>query len=522
MRELSNISVVVPCHNYGDYLPSCLQSIIGQTYKPHDILVVDDASDEDIKRIVDQFSRHNVRYMRVEYRNPLLTRAAGFRNTEDDVICFIDADDTIDSFYLERGMKMFRSDRRIGIVYSDVEFVGERNGVSSYPGRSTAADISIQNYIHTGALVRRDALEVADAFNHGGSPRRHEDWSTWRKVLEQGYLAVKQESLYRYTKHREGLSRDRHYGVDGYTYFEGAALSEEKITLFTPLAGRFEYWDRYRSFLENQTWNHRKVQLMFLDTSMDPSFGEKVRRWLLESDYEDVHYLKLPVGRKGLADEKRTDALGTGRREVVDDVRIAVARIYNYLARRVATNYVWVIEDDIIPPLDAAERLLRSFCPNTVSVSGAFRHRYEDAYVVWGENHLCLRGGKGVQLVAGNGFGCVMLRSSILRESVFSRRRDYADYDKAFYADLRSDQLVKIDWDVHCDHLSPTYLNGRQKAPQQILKEENFDEDYYLHCNPDVRDAIKEGAYATAWEHFELFGRREGRAARYVAHEARE
>lgn len=514
MRKLSGISVVIPCHNYGHYLPNCLQSIIGQTRPASEILVVDDSSDDDVEAIVRQFSAHNVRYLRVEYRSPLLARREGMLNTSGSILCFIDADDTIESDYFEKGMSHFSADRRTAIVYSDVVFSGTQLGRSEYPSNTLEADLSVENFIHCGALVRRDALEVADAFNHGGPARRHEDWSLWRKVIAQGFTGVKQQSLYRYNKHAQGLSRDRHYDQNGYTYFEGAALAEEIITLCTPLAGRREYWDKYRNFLENQSWNHNKVRLILMDTSHDADFGRMIRRWLSESDYRDYSYIKYPVGRKGLADEKRTDHDGHGRTDILRDVRVAMGRIYNRLARMVDTNYVWIVEDDIIPPLDAAERLMRGFCQSTVSVTGAFRHRYEDSYVVWNKNHVCLKSGSGVEQVGGNGFGCVMLRSGLLKESVFSRRPDHEDYDKAFYADLKENQIAKIDWDVACDHLSPVYLPEEPPAVRPAIKRENFDEKYYLSRNPDVKEAIETGAYNSAWEHFELFGRSEGRVAR--------
>jgi hypothetical protein len=168
---------------------------------------------------------------------------------------------------------------------------------------------------------------------------------------------------------------------------------------------------------------------------------------------------------------------------------------------------------------------LRSFCPGTVSVSGAFDHRYEDAVVAWDETNVCLKGGEGVQIIKGNGFGCVMLRSSLIKKSVFSHIEHNPDYDKAFYDALEPNydpinpkDLVKLDWSIYCEHLSPNYLKGSPLASRNgktniIVLEERFDELTYLQENPDVHCAILTGVYESGLEHFLAYGESQGRPA---------
>ncbi|HEV3025302.1 MAG TPA: glycosyltransferase, partial [Pirellulales bacterium] len=160
----------------------------------------------------------------------------------------------------------------------------------------------------------------------------------------------------------------------------------------------------------------------------------------------DVRHVRAGVGPAGLADEPRLAAL--------DQVRSAMTRIYNWVAREATTEYVWVVEDDVLPPVDACERLLRAFDADTSSVTGVYPSRWRDGFVVWEANQqkYTVRG-QGVQRVGGNGFGCVVLRGGVLRGTVFSTTIDHPAYDNAFYHRLAATGLAaKFDWSVECEH----------------------------------------------------------------------
>lgn len=147
-------------------------------------------------------------------------------------------------------------------------------------------------------------------------------------------------------------------------YFDLRGLAHETITLFVPLSGRTAVWPRFQQFLEQQVWPHDQVRLVLLDTSQNDRFGRRVRRWISQCDYRDVRYLTEAVAEQRLADADRRLP------EVQDAVRLAAARIYNWIAREVTGTFLWIVEDDVIPPNDVIEILLRGFDHDTASVAG--------------------------------------------------------------------------------------------------------------------------------------------------------
>jgi hypothetical protein len=134
-----------------------------------------------------------------------------------------------------------------------------------------------------------------------------------------------------------------------------------------------------------------------------------------------------------------------------------MARIYNRLGREATGNFILVIEDDVIPPVNVAENLLRGFDEYTGTVAAPYRSRYHDGYVAWrdGRQIISERGRSGFEVVSGNGFGCTMFRGNLLREALFTAKQPpYLDFDPAFYARLNKSGLsAKLCWDVECQHL---------------------------------------------------------------------
>ncbi len=348
----------------------------------------------------------------------------------------------------------------MGIVYSDCQRFGNENELVKFP-EPTARDIDHQNFAHAGSLIRRAALECSDAFANPGEVTRksQDDWYLWRRIHAAGWQLAKSTAAYRYRRHVD--SHCAELVKNRATHFDLASLEHETITLFIPLSGRRWAWPGLRHFLENQTWPHDRTRLIFCDTSDDQLFSQDVRGWLARSDYIDCRHYWQTVGPTGLADDDRR------ARDVRTAVQAAMPRIYNRLAREATTEYVWVVEDDILPPLDAAERLLRAFDDQTASVSGLYPSRFRPGYVAWDNNGGILdepaAKGAGIINVGGTGFGCVILRRSLLRQTVFQNATPTEDFDPNFFSWLSTQRtpagnrwLARLDCRVECEHRDAT------------------------------------------------------------------
>lgn len=93
------ISVVVPVYNVEKFLPKCLNSIISQTYKNLEIIVIDDGSTDNCPKICDDYAKLDKRIKVIRQKNAGLSEArnSGINNAMGKYIMFIDSDDYIDS-----------------------------------------------------------------------------------------------------------------------------------------------------------------------------------------------------------------------------------------------------------------------------------------------------------------------------------------------------------------------------------------------------------------------------------------
>ena len=457
-------AVVIPCHNYGRYLGTAIESVNNQTHPPEQLIVVDDASTDNTKKIASQYDVH---YIRTEYRNEFHARAEGFKHVNTDVVCFLDADDILSANYLEEGLKQFNN-YKIGIVYSDIQSFGSEKTKMNCPTFFDRELLHKSNYMHAGSLVKSEALLSSLTFEKKIDVDCLRDWCMWRSIIEQGWVARRQPATYHYRKHNQQMSEREHrdrmskWGLHknwiadhgsisfnpGQNFYDIANLKFETVTLFIPLSGRNKMWKRLSNFLNRQKWPKDQIQLILMDTSGNTKFNKKVSNWAARSDYPDVRIMKFWPGEEpGSADEDRFQL------EIKQKVQRAVARIYNMMSKEVATPYIWVLEDDVIPPDDCCEFLLRQFNSQTMSVTAAVPSRLHDHFLHWGLNgEHPAKIGEGVEQIRGNGFGCVILRREIIKNEVFTfdPKFCHGDYDVAFYA--RSDAYHVVNWNVLCEH----------------------------------------------------------------------
>jgi hypothetical protein len=433
----ADIAVVIPCHNYGRFVEAAINSVLAQSLRPSAILVVDDRSTDETAAVVAPYYGRGVRYLPVNNGNAHATRSDGFHATRSEWVCFLDADDELPPNYLEEAARRFAPG--VGLVFSDVEQFGEASGRLVYE----AGDINAKNFAHAGSLVRRVAAESARVFDQWLPPEVLEDWWTWRQIFADGWQAAKSSAVYRYRRH--GAGRSTWLGQQTWSTQYGVSLDE--VTIAIPLAGRRKRWPQMRAWLEAQTWPHAQTGLLLVDTSANPEFSAEVRAWLAGCDYPGTQYVALDVADPGVADADRTED------RHYRAVQRAMPRIYNRIRREVSTPWLLVVEDDVTPPLDVIARLSAGFDGRTASVSGVYRSRYQPVYVAWRPNgEAFVDAGEGVQEVGGNGWGCVLLRSSVVRDIVL-HHGGRGDFDPNFYESVRGlGLLAKVDWSVRCRH----------------------------------------------------------------------
>ena len=110
------ISVVIPVYNAARYLDACLKSVVGQTYRKLDIIVVDDGSTDCSDTIINKYAKNDSRIHVISNTNHgvSFSRNCGIDHARGKYIAFIDSDDIVKDNYIERLLKP--------LVFSDISF----------------------------------------------------------------------------------------------------------------------------------------------------------------------------------------------------------------------------------------------------------------------------------------------------------------------------------------------------------------------------------------------------------------
>ena len=98
------ISIIVPIYNAASYLPACIESVLGQTERELQLILVDDGSTDDSVRIAQQYARQDTRvaFYQQAHAGQSAARNLGLQHAKGEYIAFVDADDTIESDWCER------------------------------------------------------------------------------------------------------------------------------------------------------------------------------------------------------------------------------------------------------------------------------------------------------------------------------------------------------------------------------------------------------------------------------------
>jgi glycosyltransferase involved in cell wall biosynthesis len=212
MSTGADVSVVVPAYNAATFLAGAIDSVLGQTLPPAQVIVVDDGSTDDTPGVI---ARYAERVTAVRLANGGVARArnAGARMATSRWIAFLDADDEWLPTKLER--QIARAGDDVALVYTDRFNVGARGPLPPvqseiqplYEGDVFLDLLRLGNHVTLSTvMVRRDVFERLGGFRE--TFRNAEDWDLWIRLAAEHRVAACHEPLVNYRFHAGMKSGD--------------------------------------------------------------------------------------------------------------------------------------------------------------------------------------------------------------------------------------------------------------------------------------------------------------------------
>ncbi len=290
------ISIIVPVYKVEPYLRQCVDSILEQTYRDIEVLLIDDGSPDNCGEICDEYGRKDqrVRVFHTDNRGLSAARNLGLREAQGEYIGFVDSDDWIEPDMYEVLL------RRIQETESDittcafwVDFITFSQTVkipeANYKGTESIEallDRKISNHVWN-KLYHKD-LFASTSFPEGCN---HEDIATMHRFLNEArVVATSSEPKYHYRQRDDSITKthtaknliafaDAH--LDRYDYLKmkqpGIFSEKHEEILYMTAVGISRLWRWWHgcSKGEKHGFENRINELTKFSRSHYPLFGRK-------------------------------------------------------------------------------------------------------------------------------------------------------------------------------------------------------------------------------------------------------
>jgi glycosyltransferase involved in cell wall biosynthesis len=208
---MPTISIIVPIYNVEQYLHKCIDSILSQTFKDFELILVDDGSPDNCGEICDEYAAKDKRVKVIHKANGGLSdaRNAGLNIVKGDYIGFVDSDDWIESNMYEVLLKLCINNKA-DVSTCLVNFQNNRNEIEVNKSNVSIFDSKTAIYLlYEGKLngfSTWNKLYKKEIFNDLKFPkgRIYEDAAIMYRVFDvANYIAYINYPLYNYN-YREG------------------------------------------------------------------------------------------------------------------------------------------------------------------------------------------------------------------------------------------------------------------------------------------------------------------------------
>jgi len=127
---MPKVSIVIPTYNSARYLPETINSILSQDFDDFEIIVVDDHSTDDTKKVIKELKCNKIRYIFLEknHGGPSKPRNIGVKAAQGKYIAFCDSDDLFLHGRISSGVQLLDDNQDLGMSFTDEEKFSETTG----------------------------------------------------------------------------------------------------------------------------------------------------------------------------------------------------------------------------------------------------------------------------------------------------------------------------------------------------------------------------------------------------------
>jgi glycosyltransferase involved in cell wall biosynthesis len=206
------VSIVIPLYNGEQYLTEAIISILNQTYKNIEVIVVNDGSKDRSKEMIEEIARTDSRVIVINQENTGIVGALnnGIATAKGPLIARMDADDISFLTRIEKQVDAFLDNPEAVLVCSGFEVIDEDSQYmyrEILPTRSSEIKRTLLLYnsiAHGSVMFKKSAFDAVGGYSDKCGPT--EDYELWGRLTTQGEFIALEGALYRWRRNTQGIT----------------------------------------------------------------------------------------------------------------------------------------------------------------------------------------------------------------------------------------------------------------------------------------------------------------------------
>ncbi len=203
------VSIVITTYNYGRFLARAIRSVLGQTYKNFEIIIIDDGSTDDAQSFIEE--HWGVQYFYQQNRGLPAARNAGIEKCKGDYIVFLDADDWLEKDALMIHLSIIKDKPEVAFISGNYYLLRVESNKTEPVSASVSGNYYVRllqsNYIgmHAAVMFRRS---VFNKLRYDESLKACEDYDLYLNIASLHPVIHHQAFIATYYFHNSGLSHN--------------------------------------------------------------------------------------------------------------------------------------------------------------------------------------------------------------------------------------------------------------------------------------------------------------------------
>lgn len=216
------VSVVMSVYNGEKYLREAVESILSQTFKDFEFIIINDASTDNTSKIVNSFNDQRIRILHNRKRLGLTKSLnKGIRKAQGEYIARMDADDVSLSKRLKEQVKFMDKNPKIGACGTAIKVIGNTQ-YTFYPpinNDQIKATLLFENCIaHSSAIIRANIF-TQDKLYYNTKYLQSQDYNLWVRISKRYQLANLDRILVLHRVHNSQISKRKTSRQKAYAFY---------------------------------------------------------------------------------------------------------------------------------------------------------------------------------------------------------------------------------------------------------------------------------------------------------------